>query len=69
MKAIPIEAQIVRVADVNDALRSKRVYKENFSHYKSIILLEYASSSYELHVLNTIEDIRRGIYIRNYLKQ
>ncbi len=38
---IPLEARIMAVADAYDALRSKRVYKEAFSHDKSrAILLE-----------------------------
>jgi HD-GYP domain-containing protein (c-di-GMP phosphodiesterase class II) len=36
---IPIEARIVSVVDVYDALRSKRPYKEAFSHEKSIDIL------------------------------
>ncbi len=39
---IPIEARIVAISDVYDALRQKRSYKEGFSHEKSmrIIILE-----------------------------
>ena len=36
---IPIEAQIVSVVDVYDALRSKRPYKEAYSHDKSIEII------------------------------
>ncbi len=32
---IPLSARIMAIADVYDALRSKRVYKEAFSHEKS----------------------------------
>lgn len=32
--AIPISAQIVSIADVYDALTSKRVYKDAFAHEK-----------------------------------
>lgn len=36
---IPLSARIMTIADVYDALRSKRVYKEAFSHDKSIEIL------------------------------
>jgi len=35
-KDIPLSARIMAVSDVYDALRSKRVYKEAFSHEKSV---------------------------------
>jgi putative two-component system response regulator len=34
-EAIPLEARIMAIADVYDAVRSKRVYKEAFTHEKS----------------------------------
>lgn len=37
--AIPLSARIMSIADVYDALRSKRVYKEAFSHVKSIEII------------------------------
>lgn len=36
---IPLSARIMAIADVYDALRSKRVYKEAFSHEKSIEII------------------------------
>lgn len=36
---IPLSARIMTLADVYDALRSRRVYKEPFSHEKSIAIL------------------------------
>ncbi|WP_113075464.1 HD domain-containing phosphohydrolase [Petrotoga sp. 9PW.55.5.1] len=36
---IPIEAQIIGIVDVYDALRSKRSYKEAFSHEKAIEII------------------------------
>lgn len=38
-KQIPIEAQIVGLVDVYDALRSKRSYKEAFSHREAVEIL------------------------------
>ena len=38
-KEIPIEARIVALADVYDALRQERVYKKAFSHEKSIDII------------------------------
>ncbi len=37
---IPLEARIVSVVDVYDALRQKRIYKEGFSHEKAIALIK-----------------------------
>ena len=37
--AIPISAQIVSIADVYDALTSKRVYKDAFAHEKAIQMI------------------------------
>ncbi|MEG0562281.1 MAG: transporter substrate-binding domain-containing protein [Cetobacterium sp.] len=36
---IPLEARIVSVVDVYDALRQKRVYKEGFSHEKAVEII------------------------------
>ena len=36
---IPIEAQVVALADVYDALTSKRVYKPPYTHEKSIQMI------------------------------
>jgi HD-GYP domain-containing protein (c-di-GMP phosphodiesterase class II)/ABC-type amino acid transport substrate-binding protein len=36
---IPLEAQIVSIVDVYDALRSKRSYKPNFSHEKAMDII------------------------------
>jgi len=37
---IPLAARIVAIADVYDALRSKRVYKPSFSHEKSVEIIK-----------------------------
>ncbi|MGC8718604.1 MAG: HD-GYP domain-containing protein, partial [Thermodesulforhabdaceae bacterium] len=36
---IPLSARIVAIADVYDALRSKRPYKEPFSHEKALEII------------------------------
>lgn len=36
---IPLEARIVSIVDVYDALRQKRVYKEGFSHHRAIEII------------------------------
>ena len=38
-KEIPIEARIVALADVYDALRQERVYKKSFTHKKSMAII------------------------------
>lgn len=45
-KSIPIEAQIVAVADFYDALTSKRIYKNKVSHKIAIQLLKDQSGKY-----------------------
>lgn len=42
---IPVSARIMAVADVYDALVSKRVYKEAFSHEKSVSIIKDGSGS------------------------
>jgi putative two-component system response regulator len=41
---IPLAARIVAIADVYDALRSKRVYKPSFSHEKSVEIIKSESN-------------------------
>ncbi len=54
--AIPLSAQIMTVADVYDALRSKRCYKDAFSHEKSrSIILEGKGSQFAPHVATAFE--------------
>ena len=43
---IPIEARIVALADVYDALRQKRVYKEAFTHEKAIEIISFQSEKH-----------------------
>lgn len=44
--AIPLSARIMSIADVYDALRSKRVYKEGLSHEGSLKIIEQGSGSF-----------------------
>ena len=43
---IPLSARIMALADVYDALRSKRVYKEAFSHDESCAIIEEGSKKH-----------------------
>jgi HD-GYP domain-containing protein (c-di-GMP phosphodiesterase class II) len=62
-EAIPITARIFAIADVFDALTSKRPYKEPFSFEKSIeILLEGNGSHFDPALLKTFIQIARPLY-------
>ena len=43
---IPLSARIMALVDVYDALRSKRVYKEAFSHEKSVAIIKDGKGSH-----------------------
>lgn len=43
---IPLSARIIAIADVYDALRSKRPYKEPFSHEKSCKIITNSSGTH-----------------------
>lgn len=43
---IPLSARIMALADVYDALRSKRVYKDAFSHEESVKIISESSGSH-----------------------
>jgi putative two-component system response regulator len=45
-KAIPIEGRIAAIADVFDALTSRRPYKEPFSEEKSLVIIRRWRESY-----------------------
>ncbi|MGL5797847.1 MAG: HD-GYP domain-containing protein, partial [Cetobacterium sp.] len=45
-KKIPLEARIVALADVYDALRQARVYKQGFSHMKSVEIIKDESGKH-----------------------
>lgn len=44
--AIPLPARIMAIADVYDALTSKRVYKEKMEHHKAIEIIANSSGSH-----------------------
>lgn len=44
--AIPLSARIMALSDVYDALRSKRVYKDAFSHEKSVEIISSSKGSH-----------------------
>jgi putative two-component system response regulator len=43
---IPLSARIMALSDVYDALRSKRVYKDAFSHEKSMEIISSSKGSH-----------------------
>ena len=60
---IPLEARIFAVADVFDALTSKRPYKEPFSVEKSMdILHKDAGTHFDLQVVNCFEKIHVEVH-------
>lgn len=64
-EAIPFAARIVAIADVYDALVSRRVYKNAFSHEKSVEMIRSeAGKQFDpelVHVFLSIEDQFRAI--------
>lgn len=57
-RAIPLSARIVALADVYDALRSKRPYKEPFSHERTKeIILEESGSHFDPAIVETFKDV------------
>ena len=61
---IPISGRIMAIADVYDALISKRVYKPPFSHAKAIAIIEKDSGSHfdpvmVMHFMTIAEDFRQ----------
>jgi putative two-component system response regulator len=64
---IPLSARIVAVADVYDALTSKRVYKEAFEHDESFSMIVAGSGSqFDPAVVNAFErNEDRFVAVRN----
>ncbi len=65
---IPLEARIVAIADVFDALTSKRVYKDEFSFEKAWIILEESSGEHFdpelIRLLKNKKDEFRNFYLK-----
>lgn len=60
--AIPISAQIVSIADVYDALTSKRVYKDAFAHEKAIrMILDGECGLFNPLLLDCLLDIKDSL--------
>jgi HD-GYP domain-containing protein (c-di-GMP phosphodiesterase class II) len=60
-EAIPLEARVVALADVYDALRSRRVYKEAFSAEKAFdIVVSSVGSHFDPAIVEAFEAKRRG---------
>ena len=59
---IPIAAQVVSLADVYDALVSKRVYKEGYSHEKTIeMILNGECGNFNPILIECLKDIQSDI--------
>ena len=57
-EAIPLSARIVAIADVYDALRSKRPYKTPFSHQQAVdIILEGRGVHFDPELIRLFENI------------
>ena len=60
---IPISAQIVALADVYDALTSKRVYKDAFSHRKAMdMILNGECGAFSPLILECLKELDQKIY-------
>lgn len=59
-EAIPLGARILSVADVYDALTSKRSYKEPFSHEKAVqIILEDEGKAFDPRIIAVFREIEK----------
>jgi HD-GYP domain-containing protein (c-di-GMP phosphodiesterase class II) len=60
---IPLSARIIAVADVFDALLSKRVYKEGFSFEKSLsIIQEDSGTHFDPEIVKSFMNVKDKIY-------
>ncbi|MBA2132694.1 HD domain-containing protein [Hydrogenispora sp. UU3] len=61
-ETIPLSARIMAIADVYDALRSKRVYKNAFSHAESVkIIQEESGKAFDPDIVEVFMDIHEEI--------
>ena len=61
-KYIPLSARIVAIADVYDALRMKRSYKEGFSHEKAFsIILEGKGKHFDPDLIDVAAEIEKDL--------
>lgn len=59
---IPIAAQVVALADVYDALTSKRVYKDAFSHEKAVqMILNGECGTFNPLLMECLEDLKDSL--------
>jgi putative two-component system response regulator len=57
-EAIPLAGRIMAIADVYDALRSQRVYKEQFSHEKACrIMIEGRGSHFDPGIVDVFQSV------------
>jgi putative two-component system response regulator len=58
---IPISARIVSVADVYDALRMRRNYKEAYTHEQTVEnMVAEKGTHFDPHLIDTFVDIQEG---------
>lgn len=64
---IPLSARIMALADVYDALRSKRVYKKAFSHEKSVqVIIEGKGKHFDPLIVNAFLKLESNF---NYIRE
>lgn len=54
---IPLSGRLITIVDVYDALRSKRPYKEPFSHAEAVQTIENEAHKFDPEILATFKDI------------
>lgn len=63
---IPISARIMAIADVYDALTTKRPYKEAFTHEKAVeIIIEGKGKGFDPNIIDVFEDIHYKFQLVN----